>query len=391
MSTWLFDISVLFCLYTYVGFPLILHVRARFARRGQAVLHESDAIVSNGKTVDCDAVQPVRTVSIVIAVHNEATNLERKIKSLDALAYPTRHLQCVFVSDGSTDESTNILAQACATRSNWDLLEYSPAAGKPTALNTGVNAARGEVLVFMDARQQVSSNVIEVLVKRLEDSRIGAVSGELVLADDLGNEASNVGLYWRYEKWIRANESVLGSTTGATGALYAIRRSDYQPLAADTLLDDFDTPIGLLKKGLRTVLEPEAKVYDQAEPDARDEFRRKSRTLAGNFQSFARHRWLFSPRLNPVWWQFISHKVFRLMVPYALIVAFLSSLLGDSLFLRSMLAFQCVFYLIGSAALFGLNNRMAKTVKIFVQMNAAAVVGAWRALRGSTAVRWKSS
>lgn len=380
--TVLFLIAVFFCLYTYLVFPLLLHWRAR--RRSLA----SDGLTMAGDTATDDR---ATSVSIVVAAHNEARNLPGKIASLDALDYPNELLECIFVSDGSSDETVSLLTEACADRPRWQLHHYETAAGKPTALNLGVAQASGDIIVFMDARQSVAPPAIRALVARLSDPGIGAVSGELVLHDDLGEEAVNVGLYWRYEKWIRDNESRLFSTTGATGALYAIRRSDYSRLPADTLLDDFDTPVTLLGKGKRTVLEPGAQIFDQAEADSTQEFRRKVRTLAGNFQSFARHPWLFDPRRNPVWWQFLSHKVCRLLVPYAMIVALLASFLGDTVFLRFMLICQLGFHGLGLLGFLGMRNKITNVIKIFLQLNAAAVVGAWQSLLGRRAVRWKTS
>lgn len=380
--TVLFLLAVFFCIYTYAGFPLWLHWRARQAQRPEAAPAVAASAVSSDVTPD---------VSIVIAAHNEAKNLATKIASLDALQYPTSTIECIFVSDGSTDETVDILSSACDSRENWHLLHYTPAAGKPTALNTGVAKASGEILVFMDARQKVSETSIRLLVDQLQDDAVGAASGELVLADDAGNEAAKVSLYWKYEKWIRENESRLFSTTGATGALYAIRRADYQPLPVDTLLDDFDTPVSLLRKGKRTVLVSGAHVYDQAEAESSREFNRKVRTLSGNFQSFMRHKWLFNPSQNPVWWQFLSHKVFRLLVPYAMVLALVASVLGDTPFLHMMLIAQVAFYALGVLGFLGWRGKLTTVIKIFLQLNAAAVLGAWKAAFGQSAVRWKAS
>lgn len=387
MATLLFHFAVVFCLYTYIGFPLILHMLARRRTKALASLATGSAVTS---LESGNSRQSLPAITLVIAVYNEEASLHRKIASLDSLTYPPHLMQCIFVSDGSTDDSVTILSQACASRADWQVLVSERAAGKPTALNRGVSAATGDILIFMDARQTVSSSALEVMTKRLSDKDVGVVSGELVLGNAEGGDAREVGLYWRYEKWIRANESALYSTTGATGALYAIRREDYVPLPADTILDDFELPVVLLKRGLRTVCESAARVHDEAESDSRREFLRKVRTLSGNYQSFVRHRWLFSPRENPVWWQFISHKVFRLLVPYAMMLAFVSSITAGSLYLQVMALLQIVFYLIGLAAMFGWSNRLANIVKVFLQLNAAAVVGAWRALSGRTRVRWKN-
>ena len=244
------------------------------------------------------------------------------------------------------------------------------------------------------SRRAISANAIKALVERLSQKDIGVVSGELVLKSDNELESANVGLYWRYEKWIRQNESKLFSTTGATGALYAMYREHFHPHQSDVLLDDFDAPISVLRKGLRTVLESDAEVYDTAETSASGEFQRKARTLAGNFQSFSRNKWLFSPSANPVFLQFMSHKVFRLLVPYAMLIAFAASALGAGLFLKSMFFLQLAFYAMGLANMLGvpaLNNKLFNFIKVFLQLNAAAVAGAIRYLTGNSNVRWKQS
>ena len=374
---WLFWVAVLFCLYTYALFPLWLafRVRSRPARARKPLEHYP-------------------SVSVIIAAHNEELNIHSKLASLKALDYPNGQLELVFVSDGSTDGTVKLLSDAQSSIEGLKLVHYSPAAGKPTALNKGVAVANGQVLVFMDARQSVSSNSLKALTERLMADDIGAVSGELSLADNEGVESANVGLYWRYEKWIRQNESQLFSTTGATGALYAIRKSDFQPHRDDVLLDDFDTPVSILAQGKRTVFEPDAQVFDKAQASASGEFRRKSRTLAGNFQSFTRHRWLFNPKKNPVFLQFLSHKVFRLMVPYAMLVALLSSMLGSGMFLKLMFMLQVLFYAAGLANMTGvkaLDNKLFNFIKVFLQLNAAAVVGAVRFVTGNANVRWKQS
>lgn len=381
--TTLFLTCAAFCLYVYFIFPLWLGFRAVRSRK----VLQRHALTASGEPA---SQRRWPSVCIVIAAHNEASTLPVKIASLSLIDYPAGQLEVLFVSDGSTDESVAIL-QLAVDEHGWTLIDYPEAAGKPTALNTGVAEATAEILVFMDARQKVMPDAVKALVTALDDATVGVASGSLVLANDRGNDAVNVSLYWQYERWIRQNESDLHSTTGATGALYAVRRKDYVPHLADVLLDDFDLPICLLKRGFRTVFVPEAIVLDQAEADSRREFQRKVRTLAGNFQSFSRHLWLFDPRKNPVWWQFLSHKVFRLLVPYALLLAFVASLFGETPLLMVMLVVQILFYAVGFAGLAGIDNRPANIVKLILQLNAAAVVGGLRWLNGTSRVRWKQS
>jgi len=347
-----FLLSVLFIVYTYALFPVFLHVKAQ-------------------RTPQLQAQEPKRwpTVSIVIAAHNEANNVSAKIETLEALDYPKELQEWIFVSDGSTDGTNTLLETAFESHPNRKVIHLEHSLGKCGALNAGVASATGEVILFMDARQPVSKNAVKKLIPFLSDPEVGAVSGELVLAEESSLEAGNFGLYWRYEKWIRDNESRLFSTTGATGALYAIRRSDFTPNKVGTLLDDFDTPTGLLKHGKRTLFIQGAYAFDKAADDLSQEFRRKVRNSAGRWQSMQTNSWLFHPVKNPVWWQFMSHNVFRLLVPFALIFALLSSILGEGEFLRAMLMMQIFFYFVAAASyakLPGTGNKIFNMIVVFL-------------------------
>jgi hypothetical protein len=204
------------------------------------------------------------------------------------------------------------------------------------------------VLVFCDARQRLAAYAVRALVADLADPAVGAATGELLLLDEREREAKDgVGLYWRYEKALRAMESEVHSTVGATGALYALRRELFTPLPEDTLLDDVLVPLRAVLAGRRTVFEPRARAYDGVcAPE--QEFRRKLRTLVGNFQLVRELPELLSPRRNPVFVQFVSHKLGRLVVPYALVALFTSNLVLRQGFYGLALAAQCVFYLLAA-------------------------------------------
>lgn len=372
---WIFLFAVSFIVYTYALFPIFLHLKAR----------RHDAY---------QAVQPEQwpSVSIVIAAHNEAASLPAKIASLEALDYPKDKVQWVVVSDGSTDGTDRILKESFADHPSRIAHHYAESLGKCGALNQGVELATGDIVVFMDARQEVSPNALKALVPCLLDPDVGAASGELILSEDSSLEAANFGLYWRYEKWLRDNESKLFSTTGVTGALYAIRRKDFIPNELGTLLDDFETPISLLKQGKRTLFVSGVYAFDKANDDLALEFRRKVRNLGGNWQSFMKNGWLFNPRRNPVWWQFLSHKFFRLLVPYAMLLALLSAAFGDGLFLTIMFYLQIAFYTLAAASyaeLPGTSNKLMNFVKVFIQLNAAAVVGTFRFFFSNRSISWR--
>jgi biofilm PGA synthesis N-glycosyltransferase PgaC len=371
----IFIISITFIIYTYALFPVFLHIRAK----GKPPLR---------------SVEPETwpTVSIVIAAHNEEPNLETKLKTLEDLDYPRELLEWIFVSDGSTDGTHALLENAFKDYSNRHVLNLEKSLGKCGALNAGVAKATGNIIFFMDARQAVSSNAVKKLIPFLSDPSVGAVSGELVLSEDSSVEAGNFGLYWRYEKWIRDNESRLFSTTGATGALYAIRRADFTPNKLGTILDDFCTPASLLKLGKRTLFVPGAYAFDQAADDLKQEFRRKVRNSAGRWQSYQINAWLFNPLRNPVWWQFLSHNVFRLLVPYAIIAAFVSALLGNGPVMDTMLYSQLIFYATAAASymkLPGTGNKIFNMLVVFLQLNLAAFVATGRFFLTQREISWR--
>ena len=245
-----------------------------------------------------------------------------------------------------------------------------PAAGKAVALNHGVAAAGGEILVFADARQQFSPDAITALVENFDDPEVGCVTGELSLDCEIEGDdrepgiGEGVGLYWRYEKWLRRAESEIWSTLGATGAIYALRRSLWQPLPAGTLLDDVLAPMRVVLAGRRTVCEPRARAFDGAAPNATVEARRKVRTLAGNYQILALEPLLLLPFRNPVWLQYASHKLGRLFVPWALVAALLSSaaLASSGWFYLMALILQLGFYAL--AAIGWWMDRSAATVAV---------------------------
>ncbi|MDO6459857.1 glycosyltransferase family 2 protein [Granulosicoccaceae sp. 1_MG-2023] len=373
MST-LFWLSVIFCVYTYAVYPVLIYLLSRRRAMPQ---------------VDTAQITDWPSVSIVIAAHNEAENLQRKLDNLAALDYPGS-VETVVVSDGSTDGTVALLA----ARDDVLLVDCAQARGKPSALNAGMQRATGEIIVFMDARQTIEQGSLQALVKYFSLPEVGAVSGELVMTDGENHEAANIGLYWRYEKFIRACESRYFSTAGATGALYAIRRTDFVPHRPETLLDDFETPVATLRKGKRTLFEPAAVAYDRPSDNVADEFRRKSRTLAGNYQSFMWNLWLFNPRRNRIWWQFLSHKVFRLLVPYAMVLALFSSALADNQLIKGFFFAQLLFYAAAVAAFTServAQNKLANFIKVFLQMNYAAVHGLVRYLTGKSSVRWKKT
>jgi cellulose synthase/poly-beta-1,6-N-acetylglucosamine synthase-like glycosyltransferase len=342
----LFWLSFIVVFYVYVGYPLLLALACRVA------------------------VRPVRktywepSVSIVIAAHNEGERLEKKLRNCLALDYPPRKLQIVVALDGSADRSQFLVRRF--TSHQVVLTRTKEHRGKATALNRALQHATGEIVVFADVRQRLDRAAIRELVANFADEQVGAVSGELILMDGMPQEAnSDVGLYWRYEKTLRSMESQIHSLPGATGAIYAIRRELYRELPADTLIDDVVVPMRIVLHGKRAVFDSSAKAYDQVACCAKAEFSRKVRTLAGNYQLLMQLPQLLLPWRNPIFVQFVSHKIGRLLVPYALTTLFVSNAFILHGFYAWTFAIQAAWYACASAG-YLLSNRAGTATTIDV-------------------------
>lgn len=326
--------SILFVAYVYAGYPVLLAAwSALGGKRPRKGDPEGDRWPS---------------VSIIVAARNEARRLPQRIANLLQQRY-RGPLEIIVVSDGSSDDTAGALAPFLD--SGVSLIEL-PAGGKPLALNAGVEAARGEILVFADARQHFAPDAVTELARNFADPHVGGVTGRLILnrkdsgADRESAIGDGVGLYWRYETWLRRHESHVWSTLGATGAIYALRRSAWTPLPPETLIDDVLAPMRAVLGGWRVVLEERALAFDTIASNGSTESRRKRRTLAGNYQILAHEPRLLVPVLNPVWLQYCSHKIGRLLIPWALVGAFVSAaaLAPHSWFYAVALAGQVSFY-----------------------------------------------
>ena len=345
--------------YVYAGYPALMAFRARLASR-RASAHEPDRLPS---------------VSIVVAVRNEGTRIAGRVENLLALDYPGAR-EIIIASDGSTDDTVAALARFGQAVQVIAL----PPGGKAAALNAAVARASHDLLVFTDARQRFAGDALIEIARPFSDPHVGAATGELVLDCEARGRrglqerrlaapgsvaaperrvvrerrtirstiADGLGLYWRYEKTIRRCESAVYSTLGATGAIYAMRRSLWQPLPPETILDDVLAPMRVVLAGFRVVSTEKATAFDRGADDGAAEVRRKVRTLAGNFQILCLEPRLLLPWRNPVWLQYVSHKIGRLLVPYALLTLFASSvaLAPRSALYAAALAAQCGLYLL---------------------------------------------
>lgn len=375
MMMTLFWFSVLAVFYTYAGYPLLLLLAAKFKRR----------------PVKKGSYEP--RVSIVLSAFNEEKFIGDKIRNLLELDYPVEKIEILIGSDGGTDRTDEIVAEFHDPRIRF--FRFVSNQGKPHVLNGLVSEARGAVLVFTDSRQRFEPQAVRKLVENFADPEVGCVSGELYFEQVRGQGvAVGMDAYWKYEKFLRKKEAETGSMLGATGAIYAARTNLVPVLPLNILVDDMYIPLAIVAKGYRAVFESEARAYDLASSKGAQEFKRKVRTLSGNFQIFASLAQLLVPGKSPVAWQFWSHKVLRLMVPYFLVLAFLSNVFLLHLpFYFAVMAVQVLFYSLAAYEAVRLrSNAQGRSVGslpyMFCLLNISAAAGLFRYLQGQPKAAW---
>ncbi|MGD1215578.1 MAG: glycosyltransferase family 2 protein [Terriglobales bacterium] len=357
--------------YSYLGYPAWLWLRSRWSprpvRRGLAA----------------------PAVSAVMVVRNEEAVIARKLENLLTLDYSQAKLDVVVVSDGSSDRTPAIVADYARDPRVRTLMK-PVSQGKAAGLNDAIKLATGEVLLFTDARQHIESGALRLLIENFADPDIGAASGELTLGDPTSGETGKgMGLYWRMEKKIRELESASGSVAGATGAIYCARRKLLDPLPEGTILDDVLLPMQVVRKGFRVIFDSRARAWDSPDLGEGREFSRKVRTLSGNYQLLQLAPWLLSSQ-NEIRFEFVSHKLSRLAVPFALLALLIASMFLPQPLYRAALGAQLAFYALSLVALAGVKigplSRIADPARTFVILNSAAMVAFINFVTGRKAV-----
>jgi poly-beta-1,6-N-acetyl-D-glucosamine synthase len=375
----IFILSILFIFYTYLGYFFWLFIRSIIFPKPIRKKHDTK----------------LPFISIVIASKNEEKNIGNRIQNILETQYPEKSLEIIVVSDGSEDNTNRIIKECSKNDKKINLIAYHPSRGKPFALNTGIKQAKGDIIIFTDSRQRFHSMALTELVANFNDPDVGCVSGELIFQESHDSAIQKeMGAYWHYEKMVRKMESRAGSAAGATGAVYAIRKALYKTIPEETILDDVLIPMNIVMQGYRCVFDPSARAYDSVSKDIESEITRKIRTLAGNWQLLKIAPELLLPHKNALWWGFLSHKIFRLIVPFMMISLFIVNFFLKEPFYIFTLICQIFFYGLALYAFINPGVRNKKPVNLiyfFVNMNYAALMGAWYFFSGNIARTWKKA
>jgi len=384
----LFWLSVFIIFYTYIGYGILLY--------GFVLLKRLVKKRPKSSQVN-DNVLPSCTV--IVAAYNEASIIRDKIENTLVLVYPRTKIQYVFVTDGSTDGTPEIVGQYPDIR----LLHRQARSGKIAAVHRAMQEVSTEVVVFTDANTFLNPEALVEICKHYADEHIGVVAGEKRVYAGAKADASSAGegFYWKYESTLKKWDSELHTVVGTAGELFSIRRNLYEPVPTDTVLDDFMISMQIAAKGFKVVYEPLAYATELASENVEEELKRKIRIAAGGIQSIIRLKKLLNPFYSP-WlsFQYVSHRVLRWTLAPALLPAvFLINgvlLFQDHAGIYTLLfGAQVVFY--GLSFIGWLLERRRLKVKIafipfyFCLMNYAVLMGMVRYLRGKQSVVWERS
>jgi cellulose synthase/poly-beta-1,6-N-acetylglucosamine synthase-like glycosyltransferase len=361
--------------YTYLGYPLLLAVKARLGARP----------VSVGDS------EP--TVTVLITAYNEEGAIRQKIENTLALLYPPKKLEVIVASDASSD-GTDRIVKEFAHRS-VRLVRQDARAGKTAAQNLAVSYATGEIILFSDATTHYPPDVLLKLVPYFADPSVGCVAGRLEYVDDLDTPVGRgTRRYWKYETFLKSMESSACSLIGASGCLYAVRREAYTPMYAEAC-SDFLICTSLYRKGFRSVFAPDAVCYEKTNRHSGQEMNMRVRVIAQTFTDLWRNRDMMNPLRSGFFAvQLVSHKLFRYLVPFLLVTCYAASVVlaaTSSFYVLAALG-QTAFYLaaIGGWWLERHGRRsVLATPQYFMLANVASLIGVYRFLRGDRFAAWE--
>lgn len=358
--------------YAYVGYPVLM----RFLGRTHARKADPDP-------------GSLPAITVVIAAHNEESRIAARIRDVLAQDYPVERLHVVVIDDGSHDRTS---AMADIGDARCRVITLADNGGKAMALNAALRSVATPLTAFADARQRFEPGTLRALAAPFTDDHVGGVAGTLRFRDEHGT-GNGIGLYWRIEHQLRHDESSLGWLHGVSGAIHAMRTSLFVPMPPGTLLDDMWLPLNVVFSGHRVVMSERAIAWDTTSANHGEEFARKVRTLAGNWQLIARMPRLLLPWRNPVWFAWCSHKLTRLLAPWAMLAALLACALQAEPLYRALLVVQCIGYGIAVFALIApeLARRFpfASVAGTFLMLNTAALLALPAAMSRDAGRLWR--
>tara|TARA_R110001583_G_scaffold109212_3_gene257875 strand:- start:6 stop:1166 length:1161 start_codon:yes stop_codon:yes gene_type:complete len=364
----IFWLSILLIGFSYIIYPILIALAAKIFGRSQIVK-------------DISEVTQWPEVAVVIAAFNEEQDIKQRVENLLAQDYPSDKITYLIGSDGSTDNTNQILAQFSDSRLNAQLFEVNR--GKASVLNNLIELVKQPIVIFSDANTHFETDAIKRLVAHFENDRVGAVCGELNLYN-VGDNDNKDSTYWRYEQFLKDKEGQLNALLGANGAIYAIRTHLYTPIPANTVVDDFLIVMNVAKEKYSIVYDKSALAHEEIAPSIAEESKRRIRIGTGNYQAFTRLYWALNPFIGWRFFSYFSHKVLRWFTPHLMIMTLMCNviLIGNT-FYNTTLLIQIIGY---SIAIWGqkTSNKgesipsSIALLTFFVSMNFALLQGFYR-------------
>ncbi len=371
----LFVLSVFIPVYTYVIYPLILYILPK------KEFEKSDEYMP--------------TVSVLVAAYNEESVIEEKIQNLIKMEYPKNKIEFLIASDGSSDRTVEIASKYADDVKVLDL----PRGGKVNALNSMLKEATGEILVFSDANTMYDEKAILKLVRNFKDERVGCVSGQLryKIDETSGEGARSESSYWKYENFVKVMESKIGKLSGANGAIYAVRATEIDSIRKGIINDDFYVATHVLQNGKAVVLDTEAVAFETPNDDLGSQFKRHIRDGAGHYQAICVFWRLLFPRYGS--FVHLSHRVCKWIVPFLMIVAFITNaLLVSNKVMAVLMTLQIALYLLmvvhyllaKKNIQFGVISKMVSIIFYFISVNISLLFGFFRLVSGKQKAVWET-
>lgn len=380
-----FWVSFSIIFYSYIGYGILLYVLVGIKK------------IFRGKTITDSIYEP--SVTLVVAAYNEEDFILKKIRNTEELDYPSEKLQVIFITDGSSDNTTDLIRQ----NSRFELLHQQERRGKVAAMNRAIHFVKAPIVIFCDANTLLNRECIKEIVKHYANEKVGAVAGEKKISDSSENKAvtAGEGLYWKYESLLKKLDAELYSVVGAAGELFSVRTELFEKTGEDVIIEDFVQSLKVCIKGFVVKYEPKAFAIESASLSMRDEQKRKVRISAGAFQAMVILKELFNVFKYPLLsFQFISHRVLRWTIcPVAIIVLLLSNLIlvrmGAGQIYTGFLFLQLLFYILAIAGWYYANRNIK--VKLFfipyyfLFMNLSVFQGFARFIQKKQTVLWEKA
>ncbi|MFO1020273.1 MAG: glycosyltransferase family 2 protein [Planctomycetales bacterium] len=330
-------------------------------------------------------------VSLVVAAYKEEKDIVQRLHNALAQDYPADRFEIIIGCDGNEDRTGELVQSFTDPRVR--LLQYPQRRGKASVLNDSVPQARGEIIIFSDANTEMDPQAFRQLVRPFVDSSVGGVCGNLILQDSLTGQNVD-GAYWKYENFLKRHEAKIGALLGVNGGIYAIRKSLYQPIPSNTIIDDFLIGMRIHLQGYQLLYEPRAIAYEETPETMAAEFHRRVRIGAGGFQSLVWLKSLLHPSYGSLAFCFLSHKLLRWLCPFFMLAAFVGNLfLINHDWYARLLLLQSLFYLTATAGLWLFKTvpapKWMRLPAMFVSMNTALFFGFFRWLKGIQQGTWK--